>query len=160
MGKLIFNYENCTGCRACELACSFYKEGVFAPSKSRIKIVRIDEEGYFYVVDRTKDMFISGGENIYPREIELIIAEHPQVDQVQVIGVPHPKWGETGRAIVVLKPNAKVTEEEIIDFCHGKLARFKLPKSVVFIETFVPYISGAGKILKRTLKDHYGHPIQ
>lgn len=121
-------------------------------------LVRVDEEGYYYVVDRTKDMFISGGENVYPREIEQILEEHPQIGQAQVIGIPHQKWGETGRAIIVLKANSDLTEEEVIDFCQGKLAKFKIPKSVVFIDSFIPYISGAGKILKRTLKEQYGYP--
>ncbi len=119
-------------------------------------MVRVDEEGYYYVVDRTKDMFISGGENVYPREIEHILEQHPKVSQVQVIGVPHSKWGETGRAIVVLKHNQAALEEEILNFCQGKLAKFKIPQSVVFINNFTPFISGAGKILKRKLKDQYG----
>ncbi|UCE12765.1 MAG: AMP-binding protein [Candidatus Heimdallarchaeota archaeon] len=121
-------------------------------------LVRVDEEGYYYVIDRTKDMFISGGENVYPREIENILEEHPLIDQIQIIGVPHHKWGETGRAIIVLNDNAVLTEDEVIDFCQGKLAKFKLPKSVVFIDSFIPYTSGVGKILKRSLKEKYGYP--
>ena len=119
-------------------------------------MVYFDEEGYFFVVDRVKDMFISGGENVYPREIEKLLEEHPKISQVQVIGVPDDKWGEVGRAIVVLKSGQDCTEEEIIDFCKGKLAKFKIPKSVVFIDSLTPYISGAGKILKRQLREDYG----
>ncbi|MHA1971720.1 MAG: AMP-binding protein [Candidatus Hodarchaeales archaeon] len=132
------------------------EDGYFATGD----IVRYDEEGYFYVVDRSKDMFISGGENVYPREIEKVIEEHPKVAQVQVIGVPHKKWGETGKAIVVLKENEIASENEIIDFCKGKLAKFKIPKSVVFIDNFNSYISGAGKILKRKLKEDYGKMVE
>ncbi|MBS3793730.1 MAG: long-chain fatty acid--CoA ligase [Candidatus Thorarchaeota archaeon] len=119
-------------------------------------IVYFDEEGFFYVVDRLKDMFISGGENVYPREIEKLLEEHPKVAEVQVIGVPHPKWGEVGRALVVQESGGDVTENEILNFCKGKLAKFKIPKSVVFVESFEPYISGAGKILKRKLREDFG----
>jgi fatty-acyl-CoA synthase len=131
-------------------------EGYFATGD----IVKYDEEGYYFVIDRTKDMFISGGENVYPREIEKILESHPKIAQVQVIGVPHSRWGETGRAIVVLRPGITANEEEILDFCQGKLAKFKLPKSVVFIESFTPYISGAGKILKRKLVEDFGDKVE
>lgn len=119
-------------------------------------VVRFDDEGYYFVVDRVKDMFISGGENVYPREIENVLEEHPKVAQVQVIGVPDPKWGEVGRAIVVLAPGEEVSEDEILQYCRGKLAKFKIPKSVRFINSFEAYISGAGKILKRQLREDYG----
>ncbi|MFX1484377.1 MAG: AMP-binding protein [Promethearchaeota archaeon] len=119
-------------------------------------MVYFDDEGYYYVVDRVKDMFISGGENIYPREIEKVLEEHPKIAQVQVIGVPDSKWGEVGCAIVVLKENEEATEEEILDFCKGRLAKFKIPKSARFTESFAPYISGAGKILKRRLREDFG----
>jgi fatty-acyl-CoA synthase len=108
-----------------------------------------DEEWYFYVVDRKKDMFISGGENVYPAEIEAVIYKHPAVHMCAVIGVPHEKWGEVGLACVVLKPGASTTEEELIAFMQDHLARFKVPKSVDFL-TELP-ISAAGKILKREL---------
>lgn len=119
-------------------------------------MVYFDNEGYYYVVDRVKDMFISGGENVYPREIEKILEEHPKIDQIQVIGIPDPKWGEVGCAIVILKSGQTASEEEIIDFCSGKLAKFKIPKSVRFTDSFTPYISGAGKILKRKLRQDFG----
>jgi len=119
-------------------------------------MVYFDDEGYYFVVDRVKDMFISGGENVYPREIEKLLEQHPKIAQVQVIGVPDPKWGEVGRAIVVLKEGQEASEEEIIDFCAGKLAKFKMPKAVRFTDSFTPYISGAGKILKRRLKEDFG----
>jgi fatty-acyl-CoA synthase len=120
-------------------------------------MVYFDEEGYYYVVDRVKDMFISGGENVYPREIEKLLEQHPKIAEVQVIGVADSKWGEVGRAIVVLKSGQETSEEEIIDYCEGKLARFKIPKSVRFTESFTTYISGAGKILKRRLREDFGH---
>ncbi|MFW9887836.1 MAG: AMP-binding protein [Candidatus Thorarchaeota archaeon] len=119
-------------------------------------MVYYDDEGYYFVVDRVKDMFISGGENVYPREIEKLLEQHPKVAEVQVIGVSDSKWGEVGRALVVLKTGVEATEEEIISFCEGNLAKFKTPKSVVFIDSFTPYISGAGKILKRRLKEDFG----
>jgi fatty-acyl-CoA synthase len=119
-------------------------------------MVYFDDEGYYYVVDRVKDMFISGSENVYPREIEKILEEHPKIAQVQVIGITNPKWGEVGRAIIVLKPDQAASEEEILSFCAGKLARFKIPKSVRFADSFTPYISGAGKILKRRLREDFG----
>jgi fatty-acyl-CoA synthase len=113
-----------------------------------------DEEGFYYIVDRWKDMFISGGENVYPAEVENAIYQHPAVAEVAVIGVPHPKWQEVGRALVVLKEGHTVQEEEIIAFCQGKLAKFKIPKSVVFVETLPR--TAAGKVLKRELRETYG----
>ena len=112
-----------------------------------------DEEWYFYVVDRKKDMFISGGENVYPAEIESVIYKHPAVHMCAVIGIPHEKWGEVGKACVVLKQDAMATEEEIIEFMRGHLARYKVPKSVAFLSELP--ISAAGKILKRELRDQF-----
>jgi fatty-acyl-CoA synthase len=115
---------------------------------------KYDHEGFYYIVDRWKDMFISGGENVYPAEVENAIYHHPAVAEVAVIGVPHPKWQEVGRAIVVLKPGQSVTEAQIIDFCQGKLARYKIPKSVRFVDTLPR--TAAGKVLKRELKKEFG----
>jgi fatty-acyl-CoA synthase len=112
-----------------------------------------DEEWYFYVVDRKKDMFISGGENVYPAEIEAVLYKHPGVHMCAVIGVPHEKWGEVGKACVVLKPDTAVTEEEMIQFMGDHLARFKVPKSVEFLPELP--ISAAGKILKRELREQF-----
>jgi fatty-acyl-CoA synthase len=116
-------------------------------------LVYHDEEWYFYVVDRKKDMFISGGENVYPAEIEAVLYEHPAVHMCAVIGVPHEKWGEVGKACVVLQPNADVSEEEIMEFMRDHLARFKVPKSVEFMPGLP--ISAAGKILKRELRAQF-----
>lgn len=113
-------------------------------------LARYDAEGYFYVVDRKKDMFISGGENVYPAEIERALYEHPAVHMCAVVGVPDPKWGEVGVACVVLKPGASATEEELLAFLRDRLARYKVPKRVVFMDSLP--LSGAGKILKRELR--------
>ena len=102
-------------------------------------------------------MFISGGENVYPAEVENVIYQMPAVAEVAVIGVPHPKWQEVGRALVVLKEGLDLTEEEVIAHCQGQLARFKIPKSVVFVGTLPR--TAAGKVLKRVLKDSYGDAI-
>jgi fatty-acyl-CoA synthase len=116
-------------------------------------IARYDEEGYFYIVDRKKDMYISGGENIYPAEIEKVLYQLPSVYMCAVIGLPDPKWGEIGAACVVLKPGIGATESELIEFMAQHLAKFKVPRRVIFLEGLP--ISAAGKILKRELKNNY-----
>ncbi|MDI1430878.1 acyl-CoA synthetase [Polyangium sorediatum] len=116
-------------------------------------MARVDEDGFYSIADRKKDMFISGGENVYPAEIEKVLYEHPAVAQVAVIGVPDEKWGEVGRAIVITKPGASATEEALLAHCRDHLAKYKVPKSVVFVEAMP--ISAAGKILKRELKETY-----
>ncbi|GAB4405487.1 MAG: long-chain fatty acid--CoA ligase [Anaerolineales bacterium] len=117
-------------------------------------VARYDPEGYFYIVDRKKDMFISGGENVYPAEIEKVIYQHPAVHQCAVIGVPDPKWGEVGKACVVLKPGTALTEADLLDFLAARLAKYKVPKSVAFLDNLP--ISAAGKILKRELRSRFG----
>ena len=121
-------------------------------------LARIDDDGFFFIVDRKKDMFISGGENVYPVEIEKALYEHPAVAQCAVIGVPDEKWGEVGKAIVVLKPNTSATEEELIEHMQARLARFKVPKSVAFIAALP--LSAAGKILKRELREMFVKRVQ
>ncbi len=113
----------------------------------------MDEKSYVYILDRAKDMIISGGENIYSREIEDVILKHPAVFEVAVIGVPDEKWGESIKAIVALKQGQKVAEEDIINFCKEHLASYKKPKSVEFIDAIPknPY----GKVLKRALREKY-----
>jgi len=114
----------------------------------------MDEEGYLYIVDRKKDMIISGGENIYPAEVEDCIYKHPDVGEVAVIGVPDARWGETVCAIVVPKQGTSPTEQDIIDFTQGKLARYKQPRRVVFTEALPR--NPAGKVLKFELRDRFG----
>ena len=113
-----------------------------------------DEDGYVFVVDRIKDMIISGGENIYPAEVENVLRDHPAVADCGVIGVPDARWGEVGRAVVVLRPGAAVTEAELLAFLDGKIARFKIPKSVRFSGELPR--TGTGKILKKRLRETHG----
>jgi len=110
----------------------------------------IDEDGYFFIVERLKDMFISGGENVYPAEIEAVLYKHPAVAMSAVIGVPDKMWGEVGRAFVVLKKSSQVDEQTLLDFLRNNLAGYKVPKSIVFRESLP--LSGAGKILKTELR--------
>jgi fatty-acyl-CoA synthase len=113
-------------------------------------LVYYDDESFYYIVDRKKDMFISGGENVYPVEIESVIYLHPAVSECAVIGVPDPKWGEVGKAVIVLKPGAALTADDLLEHCRQLLARYKVPKLVEFRATLPK--SAAGKILKRDLR--------
>jgi fatty-acyl-CoA synthase len=112
-----------------------------------------DEEGYLYLVDRRKDMYISGGENVYPAEVEDVIMGMPQVADCGVIGIPDEKWGEIGLAVVVRAPGVEVTEEDVIDYCRGKLAGYKRPRKVVFTDALPRTLTG--KILKKELRAAY-----
>ena len=112
-----------------------------------------DEDGYIYIHDRVKDMIVSGGENVYPAEVESALMSHPAIADVAVIGVPHEKWGETVKAIVVKKADVAVTESEIIEFSKGLLARFKCPTSVDWIDALPR--NPSGKILKKDLRAPY-----
>jgi len=114
---------------------------------------KFDEEGYLYIVDRKDDMIISGGVNIYPREVEEILYKHPDILEATVIGVPDDYWGEAVKAIIVLKEGAKSSGEEIIKFCGEHLAGYKKPKSVEFWGDLPK--SPQGKILKRTIRERY-----
>jgi fatty-acyl-CoA synthase len=116
-------------------------------------IVEYDEEWYFYVRDRKKDMFISGAENVYPVEIENVLYKHPAVHMCAVIGIPDEKWGEVGKACVVLKPGQSATEAELIQHMQEHLARYKVPKSVAFMDALP--LSSMGKILKRELREKF-----
>lgn len=109
-----------------------------------------DEEGFYTIVDRWKDMFISGGENVYPAEVENVIYQHPSVAETAVIGIPDPKWQEVGLALVVVKAGEALTEQAVINFCQGKLARYKIPKQVRFLKELPR--TAAGKVLKRELR--------
>jgi acyl-CoA synthetase (AMP-forming)/AMP-acid ligase II len=113
----------------------------------------LDEEGYLYIVDRKKDIIISGGENVASLEVERVIYELPQVLETAVVGIPHPKWQEIPKAFVVLKKGEKLTAEEITAHCSKKLAKFKVPKEVEFID-ILPR-NPSGKILKRELRQRH-----
>jgi fatty-acyl-CoA synthase len=116
-------------------------------------IGKIDQDGFLYILDRKKDMIISGGENIYPAEIEDALLQHPKIADVAVIGYAHEKWGEAVKAIVIVKPGESLIEQELIDWCQGKIGRFKIPKSVVITDT-IPR-TPTGKILKRVLREQF-----
>src|SRR5437588_2505737 len=111
-----------------------------------------DANGYFYILDRLKDMIVTGGENIYSGEVEAVIYTHPAVREVAVFGIPDPKWGEIVKAVVVLKPGKTLTAEELIAYCRRSLANFKVPRSIEFSDTELPK-SGSGKILKKVLRE-------
>ena len=115
-----------------------------------------DEDGYIILVDRKANMIISGGENIFPSEVENCVGGHPKVKDVAVIGVPHEKWGEQVTAVVVLHEGQTSTPEEIAAHCKGKIAGFKVPKNIIFIKDEEMPRSGAGKILHRMLREKYG----
>jgi len=114
----------------------------------------VDEDGYFYLAGRTTDMIIRGGENISPEEVENVLYSHPKIDEVAVIGIPDEAWGEQPRAIVVLKQGETATPEEIIEYCRDRLASFKRPRSVIFVNELPR--NPMGKILKRVLRQQYG----
>jgi fatty-acyl-CoA synthase len=114
-------------------------------------LARMDHDGDLTIVERKKDMFISGGENVYPAEVENAIFELPQVSEVAVVGIPDEKWGEVGRAVVVLKDGQPLSEEEILHHLRGRLAKYKIPKSVVFRDRLPR--NAAGKVLKTELRD-------
>ena len=113
----------------------------------------MDSDGYLYIHDRIKDMIISGGENIYPAEVESAICDHPDVAEVAVVGVPDDKWGEAVKAVVVMKPGKQATPSDIINFTRERIAGFKTPKSIDFIEALPR--NASGKILRRHLRDPY-----
>ena len=113
----------------------------------------VDDDGYVYVHDRVKDMIISGGENIYPAEVESAVYGHPAVADVAVIGVPDDRWGEAVKAIVVVKPSASATAEELIAYCRERIAHYKAPRSIDFVESLPR--NPSGKLLKRVLRAPY-----
>ncbi|MFJ6793815.1 long-chain fatty acid--CoA ligase [Streptomyces sp. NPDC091268] len=114
-----------------------------------------DGDGYAYIVDRVKDMFVSGGENVYPAEVEDVLLSHPAVAECAVIGVPDPVWGEVGRAVVVLTPDARAGEDEILGHLRGRLAKYKIPKSVVLAEVLPR--TASGKVAKPAVRDAYAN---
>jgi len=116
-------------------------------------LARVDAQGYIFIVDRKKEMLVSGGFNVYPSEIESVLAQHPAIYEVCVVGVPDDHWGETVKAVVVLRDGARADDNEIMDFCRGRLADFKRPRSV----DFVPHLpkNGNGKLSRKDVREHY-----
>ena len=118
-------------------------------------MARRDSDGYYHLVDRKANMIISGGENVYPSEVEQLVGAHPAVMDVAVIGVPHETWGEAVHAVVILHPGRTVTEEEVIGWCRGRMAGYKRPRSVTFIAEAEMPRTATGKILHRTLRERW-----
>jgi fatty-acyl-CoA synthase len=110
----------------------------------------IDEHGYVLIVDRKKDMIVSGGENISSLEVEKVLAAHADVYEAAVIPVPDSQWGEVPKALVILKPGSSATEAELVEFCRGRLAHYKCPKSIEFVATLPK--TATGKFLKKELR--------
>jgi fatty-acyl-CoA synthase len=115
---------------------------------------RMDEDGFLYILDRKKDMLKPGGENVYSPEVESAIMSHPAVLEVAVIGVPHEKWGEAIRAVVVPRAECTIDEKELIAWCRERMTHFKCPTSVVVAEALPK--GGTGKIQKNILRERYG----
>ena len=118
----------------------------------------MDDEGYIYLAGRAKDFIKRGGEMISPEEVEQVLLSYPTVDDAAIIGVPDVHWGERVRAVVVPKPSTRSTEHDLIEYCHSRLASFKRPESVVFVEELPR--NPMGKVLKRVLREQYGQPIE
>src|SRR5690606_30844194 len=127
-------------------AAGFIGEGWFRSGD----IGYLDEDGFLYLVDRKKDMFISGGENVYPAEVEAALLAHPAISEAAVIGVADPKWGEVGHAALVLRRGAREADFDLADHCAHRLARYKVPKYL----TFLPALprTGSGKVVKQELR--------
>ncbi len=117
-------------------------------------VARADGDGYVHIADRLKDVIISGGENIYPAEVESALRAHPAIADCGVIGVPDERWGEVGRAVVVLRPGGQADEADILGFLDGRIARFKIPRSVTFVAELPR--TGTGKIAKKALRQTHG----
>jgi len=117
-------------------------------------LVRMDDEGFVYVVDRKKDMVISGGENVYLAEVEEVLYRHEKVLEAAVIGIPDERWGERVHAVVVPRPGAVLTAQEIMEWCSAHLAGYKKPRSVAFVEALPR--NASGKVLKNTLREWFG----
>jgi len=118
-------------------------------------MARRDEEGYYYLVDRKKNMIITGGENVYPSEVENVLAAHDAIFDVAVVGLPHEKWGEEVSAVIILKDDHKLDEKDVVDYCRAQLAPYKCPKKIFFIAADEMPRTGTGKILHRILRERY-----
>jgi long-chain acyl-CoA synthetase len=117
-------------------------------------LATLDEDGYIYLVDRKKDMIVTGGENVYSTEVEAVLYSHPSIKEAAIIPVPDPDWGEAVHACVVVKEGRQLTAQEIVEFCRERLANYKVPRSVEFIEGELPK-GGTGKILKKRLRERH-----
>jgi acyl-CoA synthetase (AMP-forming)/AMP-acid ligase II len=113
----------------------------------------LDQDGYLYVVDRKKDMIISGGENVYSTEVEAVLYQHPDILEAAVIGVPDPTWGETVKAVVVMKTGQRVSADEVRSFCRRRIAGYKVPRTVDFVDGLPK--TASGKISKKDLRAPY-----
>ncbi|HWC17825.1 MAG TPA: AMP-binding protein, partial [Terriglobales bacterium] len=127
-----------------------FREGYFRTGD----IGRQDNTGYFYIMDRLKDMIVTGGENVYSGEVEAVISGHPAVREVAVFGVPDPQWGEIVMACVVLKSGKTLIADDLVAFSRRSLATYKVPRRIEFSETDLPK-SSTGKVLKRTLRERF-----
>jgi fatty-acyl-CoA synthase len=115
---------------------------------------RQDDEGFLYIIDRFKDMYKSGGENVFPAEVERVLTDHPAIAEVAVIGIEDAKWGEVGRALIGLRPGTTLTLEAVVSHCEGRLAHYKIPKSMVVVD-HLPRNS-TGKVVKADLRAQHG----
>src|ERR1700733_5686336 len=127
------------------LRCGFFHTG---------DVGRQDEDGYFFIVDRAKEMIVSGGENVYTGEVEAAIYEIPEVKEAAVFGIPDEKWGELVATVIVLRPGTNLSAEELKEYCKTRIASYKVPRHIEFMTEELPK-SGAGKILKRVLREKY-----
>jgi long-chain acyl-CoA synthetase len=127
----------------------FWEDGWFRSGDVGV----LDKDGYLYIVDRIKDMIITGGENVYPREVEEVLYTRQEVEGCAVVGIPDKEWGERVTAFIALKPGQKVTPEELKTFLKARLSPFKVPKEYIILDELPK--SSAGKILKRELKKKY-----
>lgn len=132
---------------------AFTKDGWLRTSDTGYR----DEDGYFYLAGRGDDMIIRGGENISPEEVENALYSHPKIEEVAVIGVPDPEWGQEVKAVVVLKEGELTTADEIMEYCRQKLSSFKRPRTVVFVDELPR--NPMGKVLKRELRAKYGQTL-
>ncbi len=149
VGELLLSGDNITGGywnRPEETAKAFTDDGFFRTGD----LVRSDQDGFFYLVDRKKDMFISGGENVYPAEVEAALREHPDIAEACVVGMPDAQWGEVGHAVLVLRPGASMDEGAIRAHCEQRLARYKLPKKILALDQLPR--TGSGKVIKSELQ--------
>ena len=127
-----------------------FRDGFFRTGDAGYQL----SDGYIYILDRLKDMIVTGGENVYCGEVEAVINEHPAVREAAVFGIPDPQWGELVAACVALKPGKALSADELIAHCRRSLANYKVPRRIDFSESELP-MSASGKILKRILREHY-----